>query len=132
VIEREKRDLAARLVREFLEGVITSYELEDAWPSSKADRALDAVGWEVWHFYDDLRPRRLTGNQAASPGERKLLNRYAAFLDSEIAYDWPKAVFWRFWLRRKHDAQMEAHGDLSVWPFTSREQWAKHVQPQAD
>jgi hypothetical protein len=151
VIDRDKRDFAAHLVRQFLGGNITSDELESEWPSNRADQALEAVGSMVWLFYDDHQPRRMVGRQAASPEERELLIRYAAFLDSDIAYEWPESNFIRIsglgilvplslgllwpidrWIKAMNarlDARMEAHGDLTVWPFTRSDQWDRSALP---
>jgi hypothetical protein len=151
VVDREKRDIASLLVRRFLAGAITSDELETEWPSNKADPALEAVGSMVWLFYDDHRPRRMLGKQAASSEERELLTRYAAYLESDIAYEWPESNFIRLgglgalvplslgllwpldrWIKARNarlDAQMDAHGDLSFWPFTRREQWTGQPLP---
>jgi hypothetical protein len=150
VIDKDKRDIAAGLVRQFLEGQITSDDLEGSWPSKTDDTALEAVGSMVWLFYDDHRPRRMVGKEAASAEERELLTRYAAFLDSDIAYDWPESNFIRLaglgalvplslgllrpldrWVKDRNarfDARMEAHGDLAVWPFTHSSQWGGSAQ----
>lgn len=84
----------------------------------------------------------MTGQESATPEERALLSRYAAFLDTDLPYEWPESNFIRMsglgalvplslgllgpadrWIRKrnaKFDAMMDAHGDLSVWPFTDR------------
>ena len=99
----------------------------------------------LWLHYDDHKPRRALGKDAASSEELTLFKRYRAYLQSDLAYEWPEDDFIRieglgmlvplsFGLLRpidrliqsrnaKVDAAMEAHGDLSVWPFTSRSQW---------
>jgi hypothetical protein len=93
----------------------------------------------------------MVGCDAASSKERELLTRYAAFRDSDIAYDWPESNFIRLsglgvlvplslgllwpvdrWIKARNarlDAQMVAHGDLGVWPFTRREQWGGSALP---
>lgn len=144
VVDRDRRDIAAQLVRRFLAGEITSDDLESGWPGNKHDRALEAVSSMVWLFYDDHRPRQMVGKEAASSEERGLLVRYAAFLDSEFEYDWPVSNFMGLsglgplvplslgllapldrWIKARNarmDAEMDAHGDMSVWPFTRSEQ----------
>jgi hypothetical protein len=146
MLDRSKRDLASKLIHQFLDGAITSDDLESEWPTNKADKALEAIGSKVWLFYDDFHPRRMVGKEAASNEERELLRRYCAFLESDIEYEWPNSNFMRLnglgalvplslgllwpidrWLRErnaKSDAMMEAHGDLETWPFRSREQWS--------
>jgi hypothetical protein len=143
--------LASKLIRRFLSGEITSDDLESDWPSSKTDRAIEAVGSMVWHFYDDFRPRRMVGKQVALEEERVLLERYAAFLESNEPYVWPRTNFIRLgglgllvpltlwllkpidlWLKarnRRLDAEMDAHGDWTVWPFQSRSAWSGEPMP---
>ena len=99
----------------------------------------------IWLFYDDHRPRRMIGKQAALLEEAELLERYASFLDSDLAYDWPEDNFSRiaglgplvflslgllwpfdYWIKsrnRKFDERMAAHGDFGVWPFSKPQDW---------
>jgi hypothetical protein len=145
MIDRLKRDEAASLIARFASGEIDSDDLESDWPTCKEDRALDAVGSMLWLHYDDHTPRRIDGKNAASSEELLLFSRYQAYLKTDLPYDWPEDNFVRIeglgalvplslgLLRpidriiksrnAKIDAAMEAHGDLSVWPFTSRSQW---------
>jgi hypothetical protein len=146
MIDRPKRDEAARLVLDFLDGRITSDDLESSWPGKTPDRAIEALSSMIWLFYDDHTPRRMVGRDAASADERTLLTRYAAFLNSECEYDWPESDFMRLsglgvlvplslWLlapvdrlikarNARIDDAMEAHGDLTLWPFRDRYQWS--------
>jgi hypothetical protein len=139
MIDRQKRDIAAKLVRQFRDGEITSDDLESDWPFRSEDKGLKAVESRVWAFYDDHRPRRMTGKQAASPEERELLTRYAAFLDSPLPYEWSKSNFYGLggcgplvfltlgllwpvdWLIKhrnaREGAELRQEGDLDVWPF---------------
>lgn len=94
MIDRQKRDLAATLVRRFRDGEINSDELEADWPASSDDKALKAIESRVWAFYDDHYPRRMIGRDAAIPYERELLTRYAAFLSSPLPYEWSKSNFY--------------------------------------
>ena len=154
MIDREKRDQAAALIRRFLDGSITSEKLDTSWPSSRTDRALDEVGSVVWLFYDDFKPRRMIGAQAASADEALLLHRYAAFLDSGLPYAWPRLDYrpWPApdWLVRysfgllepvirrirarnaRLDAAVAAHGDVSVWPFTKYADCPESLWPAED
>lgn len=140
MIDRLKRDLAAKLVRQFRDGEITSDDLETLWPDRSEDNALEAVESVVWSFYDDHRPRRMSGREVASPEEREALTRYAAFLDSSLPYEWSKSNFYGLggcgvlvilslgllwpidWLIKRRNARIEAElrkqGDFDVWPFT--------------
>jgi hypothetical protein len=145
MINRLKRDKAASMIARFASGEIDSDDLESDWPICKEDRALDAIGSMLWLHYDDHKPRRMDGKDAASAEELLLFKRYEAYLKGDLSYEWPEDNFIRIeglgvlvplslgLLRpvdrmiksrnAKVDAAMEAHGDLSVWPFTSRTQW---------
>jgi hypothetical protein len=142
MIDRQKRDVAATLVRQFRDGAITSDALESEWPARSEDKGLKAVESRVWAFYDDHRPRRMSGREAASPEERELLTRYAAFLDSPLPYEWSKSNFYGLggcgvlvtltlgllwpideWIKRRNaraEAELRQEGDLDVWPFIRR------------
>ena len=143
MIDREKRELAAALLRQFRDGQINSDELETAWPAYKEDRALRAVESMVWAFYDDHFPRRMSGKQTATHEEYDALTRYAAFLDTQLPYEWPQSSFYRIgglgiltilslgllwpvdrWIKRRNaqfEAELRAAGDFDVWPFIKRE-----------
>lgn len=133
------------MIASFATGEIDSDDLESEWPTCKQDRALNAIGSMLWLHYDDHKPRRMVGKDAASPEELLLFNRYQAYLKSDLPYKWPEDDFTRIaglgalvplslgllWpidrmLKSRYakvDAAMKAHGDLTVWPFTSRSQW---------
>src|SRR5215204_105593 len=94
MIDRQNRDLAATLVRQFRDGMITSDDLESDWPARSEDKALEAVASAVWGLYDDHRPRRMVGRDAATPEEAEALTRFAGFLDSPLPYEWSKSNFY--------------------------------------
>lgn len=145
MIDRLKRDQAAELIAAFAIGAIDSDDLESEWPENRQDHALEAVGSMLWLHYDDHRPRRMVGKEAATSEEQQLFDRYQAYLNTDLAYDWPEKNFIRLaglgilvplslglllpidrMIKAKNakiDAAMDAHGDLSVWPFTNRVQW---------
>lgn len=152
MIDRAKRDGAASLLARFAAGEIDSDDLESDWPINKADRALKAIASMLWLHYDDHKPRRLTGRDAAEPDELLLFERYLAYLKSDLAYEWPEKNFIRIEglgvlvplslgllkpidriIKSRNasvDAAMDAHGDMSVWPFTSRAKWdGKPIAP---
>jgi len=139
MIDRLKRDAAAKLVRAFRDGEITSDDLESDWPVRSDDKALDAVASMLWAYYDDHYPRRMVGKDAASPEERDALTRYAAFLDTDLTYEWPQSDFYRIgglgvltvlslgllwpldrWIKLRNarfEAKLRETGDFNVWPF---------------
>ena len=151
MIDREKREAAAKLVREFRDGKITSDDLESEWPQKSEDKALEAVESRVWAFYDDHRPRRMVGRQAASPEERDELTRYAAFLDTSLPYEWSKSNFYGiggcgvlvvfslgllwpvdWWIKKRNartEAELRKQGDLDVWPFIRANDYERCAEP---
>jgi hypothetical protein len=142
MIDRQRRALAATLVREFRDGAITSDDLESEWPANSEDKALEALASAVWGLYDDHRPRRMSGQNAASADEREALTRFAAFLDSPLAYEWSRSNFYGvggcgvlvvlslgllwpvdWWIKRRNariQAELRREGEMDVWPFIRR------------
>jgi len=140
MIDRPNRDLASRLVRQFRDGQILSFDLEEDWPFSRHDRSLAAISDAVWHFYDDFRGRRMAGKDAPTPEEWELLTRYAAFLDTDLPYEWPAVNLLRTgglhpllvtlslgllqpyqrWVERRNarfETKMRSFGEFDIWPF---------------
>lgn len=129
------------MIARFATGEIDSDDLEAEWPICKEDRALNAISSMLWLHYDDHKPRRAVGKDAPSSEELLLFSRYQAYLKSDLRYEWPEDDFTRvaglgalvplslglLWpidrmLKSRHakvEAAMKAHGDLTVWPFTS-------------
>ena len=152
MIDRQKRNLAATLVRQFRDGAITSDDLETDWPVQSEDKALEAVASAVWGLYDDHRPRRMTERDAASPEERGALTRFAAFLDSPLPYEWSKSNFYGlggcgilvilslgllwpvdWWIKRRNartEAELRQEGDFDVWPFIRRADCDRYLADQ--
>lgn len=133
MIDRAARDAAALLIRRFRDGSLTNDALEDQWPAKSDDRALTALASMVWRFYDDNRTHNLGNPHPETVVE---LTRYAAFLDTELPYEWSLDRFdtidWRGLancltlgvipaLSNRVESQYQAilgEGDVAVWPFT--------------
>ncbi|MFN3536995.1 MAG: hypothetical protein ACK4Y4_06070 [Brevundimonas sp.] len=132
MIDRAARDAAAHLVRQFRDGELTNDDLEDRWPCRSDDRALPALASMLWRFYDDHRTHTLDNHPPETAAE---LTRYAAFLDTDLPYEWSLDRFDTIdWLglanrltlgvipalSRKVERQQQAisgEGDVTVWPF---------------
>ena len=149
MIDGASRAQAAKIVRQFRDGIVTSDDLEAEWPISD-DLVIDALASMLWRFYDDHRPRRMVGRKAPSSGEQEALTRYAAFLDSDLPYEWPQSRFDRigglgllnvlslglllpldWWIKHRDgrfQAALDKSGDFSVWPFLRR---SDYVLPEA-
>lgn len=142
MIDREKRDKGAALLRQLSDAEITNDEFDDAFPRSREDWAIDAIFWMAWSHYDDLHNHRLVGKHALNEEGRELFRRCEIFLLSDLEYGYPKKEFSKLgstpfvtvitlglaWLlhrrRKRHDEELlrehEAIGDMEVWPFLTR------------
>lgn len=129
-IDRSARDAAAELLERFRSGAATNDELEDGWPTSATDVALDQIAHHLWGTYDDMKEYRL--DPALLDRERsELYARTTLFLQSSLPYEWPLlrrvdlrsivvAVLARGLVRFAHlfgRRRFRGHGDISVWPF---------------
>jgi hypothetical protein len=117
-------------LEKFRSGAATNDELEDGWPTSATDVALDQIAHHLWGTYDDLKEHRL--DPALLDRERnELYARTTLFLQSSLPYEWPLlrgmdlrsivvAVLTLGLVRFAHPfgrRRFRAHGDISVWPF---------------
>jgi len=132
MIDRAARDVAAHLTRQFRDGLLTNDDLEDQWPDRSEDRALKAMASMLWRYYDDNRVHTLSNPNRETVAE---LTRYAAFLDTDLPYEWSEDRFDRIdWIGiadrltlgrvralanilRSRARRLEAEGDVAVWPF---------------
>ncbi len=133
-IDPTARRAAARLIREFGDGVITNDQFVDQWPKSP-DPALDEISQRLWFTYDDLREHKLAGRFALKPEAHEYYRRCAMFLDLDRPYPWPRLrpnVWSRallvigtlgIWciLARIFDLNRTADGDY--YPFRSLDDW---------
>ena len=100
----------------------------------------------LWRFYDDHQEHALIGRKSLDEHGRSELTRYVAFLDTSLAYEWSKDNFiaigglgllvplslgllWPvdWWIKarlRKADERLGGEGDLDVWPFLRRADYA--------
>ncbi|MGZ4982419.1 MAG: hypothetical protein ACXWAB_13360 [Methylobacter sp.] len=75
MIDRSARDKAAELLRQFLAGTITNFELENSWPSS-ADRVLREIQDTIWCFYDDFEEHAMRGGWKLSKKQKAISARW--------------------------------------------------------
>lgn len=130
-IDITSRRAAASLLRQFASGRLTNDEFEDRWPESR-DPALSAVREAAWFLYSDLRTYKLTGANRLPFAVRRQVARWALFLHSDLAYEWPVAsrtetlarsiaglltmgVATRLW-----KTALQVAEDADVWPFIRR------------
>ena len=131
MIDRANRDIAARVLRDFAEGLSTNDDFERQFPRQSDDPGLAAIKANVWALYSDLHQHRLTGVHTPTRPVKALLERCVLFLESDVAFEWPvptirlsnltdalvsrvRRAFTRS--TRGEDPQTSA-GDEDVWPF---------------
>lgn len=134
MVNREKRQIAKRLIEKFVACEITNDEFNDRFPFDNADPALEAIYSNLWPYYSERHTHKLDGRHTLQPETKALFNRCAAFLESDLEYEWPPrkwispkyALVRLFGLSKRIDQQFErfkAHGDFEVWPFVRREDY---------
>ena len=133
MIDRHARDIAADVLRNFMEGSVSNEEYERRYPKSKRDPALWEIYVQVWFFYSDLKTHTLTGKHALNEEHRAFVERCILFLKSDAEFEWPRQKF-RPWhgilrllgfgrsLKRREDEEMSI-GDKDVWPFLKKAQY---------
>lgn len=133
MVDIEARKVAAEIVRRFVGGNFSNFELENQFPASK-DPALWAIEDSLWCFYDDLEEHKLEGKWSIPEETKKLMLRWVAFLYSDQEYQWPKIsypgvrpIVYGFWGRlfnmHKKQAAFLSVGDIALWPFISKESY---------
>jgi hypothetical protein len=65
VINRQKRDIAKRMVEGFAAGTVTSREIENYFLFDKNDRTLAAIWRRLWFLWDDFHSHTLSGKPGA-------------------------------------------------------------------
>jgi hypothetical protein len=128
MVNLEKRQIGRRLIERFLAGEITNDEFNDMFPRDDADPALDAIYSNLWCYYSETHSHKLGGKYSLRPDAKDLFRRCAAFLGSDLEYEWPDyrwvspkyALFRLFGLSKRVNEQFERftrHGSFEVWPF---------------
>jgi len=133
MVDRNARDIAAEVLRQFMEGSLSNKEYEQKYPRSNDDPALWEIWVQVWFFYSDVKTHTLTGKYALNDECRAFIERCVLFLKSNAEFEWPRQKF-RPWygilrllgfgrtLKRQEDAEMSI-GDKDVWPFLKKAQY---------
>jgi hypothetical protein len=137
MVNREKRDLARRLIEKLLACEITNDEFSEHYPSpEKNDQAVGAIYDALWGFWDDRHTHKLEGKYSLDPKARALFARCIAFLDSELEYEFPAiqrtrlslGILRMLGLKKVADKKadewtqkMNRFGKLEVWPFIREE-----------
>jgi hypothetical protein len=129
MVDKAQRDLARGLILRFMTGEMTNDQFEGSYPVDREDAALRAIAKAIWTFYDDMHEHRLTGKHALDDYGRKIFQRCALFLGTDLEYQWGDLVPWPGFLvqmvtldvaGRRHLARLRSHGEYEVWPFRYR------------
>ena len=121
MIDREARDSAAEILRQFFSGRFSQFDFVEKFPGSK-DPALRAVDHTVWCFYDDFREHKMTDEFKLTPEWRRIIARWVMFLHSDFEYEWPNVSYpglrpLKRTLFRKKEKRFLDSGSYEVWPF---------------
>jgi hypothetical protein len=138
LVDRNARDHAAQLLRNFISGKISNDDFDDGCPTTK-DPAIDAIWSTAWVLYDDMNTHNLIGRHRLTADMRRICVRWILFLQSDFDYQWPdislpgidpatrmqKGFFRRLFgiASDTLDADEAKHflsaGHYPVWPFIS-------------
>ena len=132
MIDRTSRDKLAEALRQYVSGRITNDTLDDI-EVDKRDHGAVAVKQTAWYLYDDLHEHKAVGNFYIDKKDRKEIARWIVFLQSDEEYIWPKMSILDFILsmltfglyRKVLQKRWEKSGDLSSWPFGSKDDLSK-------
>jgi hypothetical protein len=133
VVDRHAREVAAKLLRQFTDGLISNREYERSFPKSKTDPALWAIYVNTWFCYSDTSEHTLTNKYAVNDEQRAILERCVLFLGTDLEFQWPPPKF-RLWygilrllgfgrtLKRREEQEMSI-GEVDAWPFLRKTQY---------
>jgi hypothetical protein len=89
MVSRPDRQKASELIERLANGEISNDEFDDSYPRRSPDRALEPISANIWFFYTDMHSHKLVGKHALNADARALFARCAAFLRSDLEYEWP-------------------------------------------
>lgn len=84
MIDYEARKLAANLLEDVIAGNMSNWQLEDKWPISENDPAINCIMRWVWTLYDDDQETMFVKN--LSQENLQILSRCLAFLRSDSEF----------------------------------------------
>jgi hypothetical protein len=93
MIDRERRDKFAELLRHFVAGRMSNYAFSDQildLINRTADRGIKQVYWEgAWGLFDDLHEHYMKGKHDPNKEVKRIVARWITFLYSNYEYEWP-------------------------------------------
>lgn len=125
MIDYEARKLAVHLIEEIKAGKITNWQLEDRWPESDSDPAINCILRWIWTHYDDGKEESII--EKITIEDLTLLNRCVDFMKSEIEFpvkvlssEEAKAVKKKWGVEWRTDCT--SPNDFDSWPFPAADQ----------
>lgn len=134
MVDRSSRDKLTEALRQYVSERITNDTLDDI-KVDKRDHGVVAVKDAAWHLYDDLHEHKAVESFYIDNKGRKEIARWIVFLQSDEEYIWPKMniidlilSILTFGIYRKRQLnRWKKVGDLSVWPFGSKNDLKKAI-----
>jgi hypothetical protein len=135
MIDIEGRNTLAQSLRHLVSGLITNDQFEDAARIESDDAVIHAVRDQAWLLYSDLHEHKLSGSDAVSKSDRRIVARLILFLQSDLDYEWPPhpfsggvGIILRLFsfvislgiIPHYVNKRWKASGDFAVWPFMRR------------
>lgn len=99
MIDRERRSLLARALRQLIDGEITTDQFELIALGPTEDPAIDVIWSYGISLFHGLYPYRLRGRHALDRNKREVIERCILFLNTDFEYKWPpypKMIGWYF------------------------------------
>jgi len=136
MIDREARNLALSFLKEICDKQqITNWQLEDNWPSSESDPAINCILRWLWTSYNDFPEIILI--EVLSKQDLQIIERCYAFLSSDIEFRVRKLKKLSFWEKIKMslqwgrewrlDCTFPNYTDNDFWPFPDQNTYDKFL-----
>ncbi|MFZ1085523.1 MAG: hypothetical protein WAN35_11195 [Terracidiphilus sp.] len=134
MLDMENRSVAAELIRQYLDCLLTNDEFDDRYPRSKDEAILTFKGI-LWFSWDDLYSHKLEGKHQLSDKNRAMFERCITFLQTDLEYTGPLAG--RSWINMVKSAYrrlvskeerrvIQGNFDDLWWPFATEDQYLQH------
>lgn len=119
MVDKDARKRALIILNRLETERLTNWQIEDEWPTSKSDPAINCILMWLWTLYDDNAEYVLIDK--LSNAEKVILKRCCDFLDSEIEFPTKELSFWAK-IKMKVKWGMEWRSDCTFpnddcWPF---------------
>jgi len=121
MVDRDARNEATRVIREFADGEVSNEQYEKQYPKSDSDPALSEIFLQIWFLYSDMTEHKLAGKYALGAEQSAFVERCILFLTSDLEFEWPpqmlhlRRTFLRYLALEK--TETTASGNETVWPF---------------